>query len=37
MSSLLNKLRGSQDKKEGPIFLVGIDSMSKDTRKKGRC
>jgi hypothetical protein len=34
MRSFLSKLRGSQDKKEGPIFLVGNDSMIKDMRKR---
>jgi hypothetical protein len=29
-----NKFKGPHDKKEAPIFLVGIDSMIKEKRKR---
>jgi hypothetical protein len=34
MSHFLNKLRGCQDKKEGPSFLFGNESVRKDIRKR---
>ena len=34
MSNFLNKLRGCQDKKEGPSFSFGNESVRKDIRKR---
>jgi hypothetical protein len=34
MSNFLNKLRGCQDKKEGPSFSFGNESVRKDIKKR---